>query len=256
MKLIAYAALLAFAASTAQAATILDLTTAGSNGSVTANDFFTTSDNQATGSGVIDSFVRISDNGSIVAGYNTSARPVEFQENTSPTFTHDLPLSIVPVVNIGGTNYREFLLDINQTKPDSILNLIELQIFVGNTANLTGASVDGTTGTVTFAGTSLIYDMDAGLGGDYSVKLDYNLNSGSGSGDLFVYIKDSLFVGGSFVTLYSKFEPNNDGFEEWAVRTTDPISPEVPEPTSIVAWLVCTSGLGLVIRSRMKKPAA
>jgi hypothetical protein len=30
----------------------------------------------------------------------------------------------------------------------------------------------------------------------------------------------------------------------------------VPEPTSIVAWLVCTSGLGLVLRNRMKKSAA
>ena len=90
---------------------------------------------------------------------------------------------------------------------------------------------------------------------DETVNLNYNLNSGSGSGDLFVYIPDSLFVGGTFVTLYSKFEPNNDGFEEWAVRTTDPISP-APEPGSIIAWLICTSGLGLVIRSRMKKAAA
>ncbi|HUE70712.1 MAG TPA: hypothetical protein VMP01_07460 [Pirellulaceae bacterium] len=30
----------------------------------------------------------------------------------------------------------------------------------------------------------------------------------------------------------------------------------IPEPTSIIAWLVCTSGLGLVLRSRMKKNAA
>lgn len=30
----------------------------------------------------------------------------------------------------------------------------------------------------------------------------------------------------------------------------------VPEPTSIIAWLVCTSGLGLVVRGRMKKGAA
>lgn len=33
-------------------------------------------------------------------------------------------------------------------------------------------------------------------------------------------------------------------------------SGQVPEPASIVAWLVCTSGLGLVLRSRMKKNAA
>jgi hypothetical protein len=259
-RLIAPTLLLVLAASSAEAAVSLDLTAGGTgtiNGAV-----FTTTDNSATGSGVIDSFVRISDNDDTVDGYNTSARPLQFDENTSATFTHDLPLSVVPIVTLSdGFTYREFLLDINQTKNEPLLNLLELQIFVGDTASLTGATV-GAGGTLDFSGAggtaTLIYDLDAGGNDANTVQLNYNLNAGSGSGDLFVYIRDSLFtsVGANdFVTLYSLFEPNNDGFEEWAVRTTDPISPETPEPTSIIAWLVCTGGLGLVLRRRMKKTA-
>jgi len=56
---------------------------------------FYQADPQATGSGVIDSFVRISTNDLIEEGYNTSGRPVPYDENTSPTFTHDLLLSEV-----------------------------------------------------------------------------------------------------------------------------------------------------------------
>src|SRR4029453_16175065 len=114
-KPLACAALVLLGATSAQAAISLDLT-AGGTGSITTNDIFTTTDNSATGSGVIDSFVRVSTNETTEQGYNTSARPLEFDENTSATFTHDLPLSIVPIVTLGGVEYREFLLDINQTK--------------------------------------------------------------------------------------------------------------------------------------------
>jgi hypothetical protein len=52
------------------------------------------------------------------------------------------------------------------------------------------------------------------------VLLDYRLNSGSGSGDMLMYIPESVFAGGSFVYLYSLFgelHPGNAGFQEWAV---------------------------------------
>jgi len=216
---------------------VLDLTGGGS-GTINglATDFFTTTDNQATGSGVIQSFVRVSAaNQQTVQGYNTDARPLQFDENSSPIFTRQLSLSAVPVVNIGGVNYREFLLDINQTNADPLLTLRELQIFVGNTGSPTGAIV-GANGTLSFGGqASLIYDMDVPDEGS-QIELDYSLNSGSGSGDMFAYIADSLFTGGSFVTLYSKFGPppndNNDGYEEWAVRSTETLV--VPLP--MAAW--------------------
>ena len=42
-------------------------------------------------------------------------------------------------------------------------------------------------------GLTAIYDLDAG--GDNWIKLDYSLNSGSGSGDMVAYIPNSLFTG-------------------------------------------------------------
>jgi len=230
------ALLIPLMAGSAQAAVVIDLTAA--NASETINGaIFTNTDNQATGSGVIQSFVRISANTDVVQGINTSDRPLNYDENTSPTFTHNLLLADVPIVN----GYREFLLDINQTNADSLLSLDRVQIYVSddpdlnsNTLHQSGSNLPGAT---------LIYDMDATT--DYSVKLDYALNSGSGSGDLFLYVPDSLFSG-KYVYLYSRFgelENNNDGFEEWAVRTGGTVQ-AVPAPAGVLLGLVGASSLG------------
>src|SRR4051812_2312785 len=74
-------------------------------------------DAQPTGTGVINSFVRIQTpnaKSTVQQGYNTDHRPVQFDENPSPQFTRLLRLDDVPEVDIGGVKYREFLLDINQ----------------------------------------------------------------------------------------------------------------------------------------------
>src|SRR4051794_20442218 len=65
----------------------IDLTTAGAHGSV-GGVIFQQGDVQPSGSGVIDSFVRIHalGGGGQEQGYNTSARPLQFNENSSPTF--------------------------------------------------------------------------------------------------------------------------------------------------------------------------
>ena len=64
--------------------------------------FFTNDETIAganAGSGGIPAFVRIKGNaGDEIEGYNTSGRPVQFDENTSPTFTHDVRTVDIPIV--------------------------------------------------------------------------------------------------------------------------------------------------------------
>jgi hypothetical protein len=192
---------------------VIDLTTHGAIGSI--NDaLFRQYDAQPTGTGVINSFVRVQSNkGAVQQGFNSDYRKVQFDENTSPQFTRSLTLDSVPKVNIGGVLYREFLLDINQKASSPLLSLDELRIYLGNAGNMTG--YDATTHQL--AGLNAVYDMDAN--GDNWAKLDARLNQGSGKGDVLVYIPDSLFTGGNYVYLYSKFGVNltsNAGFEEWA----------------------------------------
>ena len=79
---------------------------------------------------------------------NTSARPLPQDENTSPQFTRDLLEGAVPIVNINGTNYYEFLLDINQEGSDPILSLQGLELCWSATASLTiGATTNDCAGT-------------------------------------------------------------------------------------------------------------
>src|SRR5438128_2390144 len=106
---------------------LVDLTTHGSSGSA-GDGWFCQADPRPTGSGLIHSFVRIEGaaaHSPVQQGYNTDARPLQLNENSSPTFTRSLRLSDVPQVTSGGVTYREFLLDINQNGSQPLLSLDE-----------------------------------------------------------------------------------------------------------------------------------
>jgi hypothetical protein len=202
----------------------VDLTTAGAEGMVNGA-IFQQGSVQPAGSGVIHAFVRIHGLGGATSeqGYNTDARPLQFDENKSPTFTRSIHLSDIPEVNIGGVSYRAFLLDINQKASEPLLSLDQVRIYEGNSGNLTG--YDTKTGLL--AGMSPLYDLNAGSSQNW-VELNGRLAQGLGKSDMTLYVPDSYFLQADtsgnpdpYVYLFSRFGDNiitNGGFEQWAVQ--------------------------------------
>lgn len=189
--------------------------------------------------GTYDPFVRLqgaSNANGIEQGYNTSARPLQFDERPNIAVTHNLQLSSVPVVTIGGVAYREFLLDVNQKNGAAKLSVEEIRIFTDPRGSL--AAYQNKTNT--FAGQQAKFNLDAG--GDVTIVLNDNVNPDTGYGDMRLLVPASNFTGvanSDFVYVYSKMgglHDANGGAEEWAVRTI--VAPPPPAGTSSLSGRV------------------
>jgi len=215
-------------------AAVLDLTTAGSSGTIN-NARFYQFDEIPTGSGLIDSFLRIQGKG-IQQGYNTDGT-TEFQ--TMSSFTHSIQLSVVPTPYIDGIYYREFLLDINQDG-QRFLSVDDIKIYLDAAPNISGWPDNFSTP---------LYNLDAGE--DNWITLDKVLNPGSGHGDMLALIPNDLFTGleSQYVYVYAKCGEHfiaDDGFEEFAYGTQGPL---IPEPATIMLL-----GLGALVLLRKRRP--
>jgi hypothetical protein len=226
----------------ADAAIMVDLTSEGSTGMINGA-IYKQVDPQPTGTGVINTFLRIQNRGS-EEGFNTDHRPVEFDEKLG-VHSRSLLLSEVPRVLVEGQVYYEFLLDINESHSQPLISLTDVRLFLND---------DPDVATLEELGTPL-YQMDAG--DDATVRLDYSLGSGSGSGDMLMFVPESVFAaGGEYVYLYSKFEEASAGFEEWAAGKMGPggvIQPITPAPAPVPEPGVISLVIGaaaLLIRRR------
>ncbi|UFS69949.1 PEP-CTERM sorting domain-containing protein [Geomonas sp. RF6] len=239
MKSSILASILVLCAATANAFS-LDLTSPGAVG-VIDGAIFQQVDPLGTGSGAIDSFVRIQETGT-EQGYNTSGgTPFDTKSGQADgkNFTHDVQLGDIPVVG----DYRAFLLDINETGGSGeTLSLFSLQFFLRPTGG-------ATTENLADFGTP-VWSLD---------RLTDNViellnNSGSGAGDMLAYIPNSVFAGASedsYLILYSAFgspNPSDDGYEEWATVERAPVPPVVPEPGTMMLL-----GCGLFVATLYSK---
>src|SRR5438067_1293601 len=199
---------------------------------------FHTTDQQHTVTGVIDPFLRVQQT-PIEQGYNTSGSPLPFDDKAG-AWTHDLRVSDVRGVEIGGTFYAAFLLDINESNAgaSSLLTLDAVRIYTSPVASQTTTDVSS-------LGT-LRYDL-----GNNTVELDAALNHGSGSGDLLMYIPAAALAGagsGDYLYLYCAFgvpHGSDAGFEEWANFGN---VPAVPAPGALVL-----AGIGGILVLRRKR---
>lgn len=212
---------------------------------------------KATGTGAIDPFVRLQRTGT-EQGYNTSDRPVQFDENTDAQFTHDLLLSSLNTVTVGGIEYVEFVLDLNENNSPAgrYISLEQLRIYSGENQTNSYDETLNTLGTL-----SAVYDMDAAPGGDTYIQLDYSLWSGQGQLDLILLVPASLFTlapgdpgdgSQTYVYLYSQFGQDapldtDAGFEEWAHKVSGTFT---PEPGALALILIGLAALGYTMRRR------
>jgi len=235
---------------TAGAATIsvVDLTTLPSSQVLDNQGIVAAIDPQSTGTGVFDPFLREQGNAAQSpqeAGINTSIANPPYDTKADP-HTHDLLVSSLATVKVGGTDYYKFVLDANQLQNGAI-SLIQFKVYVTTGPAFTSASdlinlVDNVTPN---------YNMN---GGATQYRVDISSQNGSGSGDMsFLVPKSDIGTTGNLY-LYSQFGTDangngfgiNDGFEEWSALTG---TSSVPDGGTTVLLLgAALSGLGLIRR--------
>ena len=239
-----------FAIASLAQATVVDLIN-NDQGSFTnqyGTSIFQFTDQQPTGTGVIQPFLRVQASPT-EQGYNTSGG-TPFDDKAGP-WTHDIQFSDLQstAVTVNGTSYFKVMVDLNEPGGSkSTISLENLQFY-------TSATGSKTTTTLSSLGT-LRYSMDT-AGGDNTVQFDAARNNGSGSGDAFIYIPTSAFAGTSandFVYMYVNFgsadETTAGGFEEFAlVRNLAPV-PEMSALFPIFGLLVAVGSTSILRRRR------
>jgi len=242
--------------------------------------YFCDRDLRSAGTGVIDPFLKLQrdpDNAdgtpdTYSSGFNTDATQgdVPTTNDMDQAHTNSLPIAdigygTVPTGTWGGgeTGYAIFTADIDQQgnpgDPSSIISLNQFILYNCQTNNYT-----------TLAAPNCVEFFNLFNSGDW-VNINYKLGSGSGSGDLDVYIPGTVGFAGPNIALLdgwgcggpyapsctsANISADNDGPQEW-IRTgvNSNVQPEtpVPEPASL---LLLGSGLALAGRRFRRRTQA
>lgn len=223
---------------------------------------------QPSGTGVLNPFLRIQNNGT-EQGYNSTQSnqgDYPFDEKFG-IWTHDLQFSAMQAV--GG--FYNFVLDIGepvnnaQGAQQSLLSLDGLKFYVTDTPGQNSDSVDANGDANGISG-GLLWNMDAVL--DNYILLDANRDGkpGNGVSDMLMKVPTSVFASVSssqYIILWSRFGLQNAAnagaesfgtFEEWAHLTATNDGgggdDEIPEPGILFLMGAGLMGLGYIRRRR------
>jgi len=249
----------------------LDLTTNDPTSGWVNDAFFSQGVAHPAGSGygALDTFLKINTTNPVEQGYNTDFRyPDGVDPNGHPYMefdqitdhhTRSMQLSEVPIFQLNGSWYLEFLLDINELESGvkEFLSLDQLRLYLSDDGLLHDYAGDwdgdGTAGWDTLA--DKFWDMNPNTGDDNWVAMNYDIiGGGSGFADIFVYVPIALDVyqakQESYLYLYSMFGvhiANDNKLEEWGVAAP------VPEPATMLLFGSGLAGLGALLRRRQEE---
>jgi hypothetical protein len=225
-------------------ATVLDL---GSSGSGTVNGaLFQTNNDHPTGTGVYDPFLTVQ-NSPWEQGYNSSVG--NFDTKREPQWNHEIQFSDLQTTTINGIAYFGFSVDVNEPGGGKAgISLDGLSVWTSSglqssTSTDANGFFNGSLGTLRYS-----------LGNNQVLYNDQN--TGSGGGDINIYIPVSAFAGAQasdYVYLYQRWgntDPSQGGFEETAlIRGLAPV-PEMSALFPIVGLLVAVGSTSILRRRR------
>jgi hypothetical protein len=210
---------------------------------------FQTNDEHPTGTGVYNPFLTIQNKG-WEQGYNSSTGA--FDTTREPQWNHEIRFSDLQITTIGGVQYFGFSIDINEPNGDkSLISLDALRIYTSSTLQTSTSTdsngfFDGSLGTLRYT-----------LGNNQIIYND--ADSGSGEGDINIYIPVSFFAGAQpndYVYMYQRWgnsDMSEGGFEETAlIRGLTPI-PEMSTFFPIIGLLVAVGSTHILRRRRMAR---
>ena len=266
-----------------------NLTTASATGTCNGG-YFIQIPQQSTGTGVFPSFIQVhgsTGTDAIEQSYSTNDfSGANNEAGSSAQHNFAVLLSALPTYTGGqtidgffiplapaGDIYVRFTLDVNESggQGDNFLSLDQLTLSTSTSSTLhPDITVNGSdVPTPPSLGTP-VYNLDGNA--NNWIALDYALNSGSGSGDMWAYLPISLaaynacIASNCYAYLYSAFGIQGvnpagapaglygatDGFEEWAYPGISN-SNTVPEP--VTSSLIGTGLIGLYLLRRRSRKA-
>lgn len=232
-------------------AAVIDLSGDADQSVVVNGAIFQTNDQHPTGTGVYNPFLTIQNKG-WEQGYNSSTGA--FDTTREPQWNHEIKFSDLQATatTINGVLYFGFSVDINEPNgAKSEISLDALQIYYSSTLQ-TSTSTDGS-GFFNGSLGTLVYTLGAN-------QIIYNdTDSGSGEGDINIYIPASFFAGAQlndYIYMYQRWgnsDMSEGGFEETAlIRGLTPI-PEMSTFFPIIGLLVAVGSTHLLRRRRMAR---